>query len=70
MRFRVSKIIYTDQEKHFNNNLVKNLCEQLNIYKAFSAAYYLKANRMVEQKNHIIVQMVRKVVQQDVKKWP
>ena len=53
-RFGIPHSLVSDNALQFDNQAVRNLCDQFGINKDFSAPYYLQSNGQVEAVNKII----------------
>lgn len=62
-------IILTDNGKEFNNEMVKNLCEKMNINKKFSSPYRPQTNGLVERTNKTIIGILAKNAYNEKTKW-
>ncbi|CAM4615096.1 unnamed protein product [Lepidochelys kempii] len=68
-RVGIPKEILTDQGTPFMSKLMKDLCTLLCIHAIRTSVYYPHTDGLVEQFNHILKSMIRKVVAQDGKDW-
>ena len=63
----VPKSILTDQGTHFANQLIQQLCLDLNIHKTQSTSYHLQINGLVERFNKTLCECLAKTCSQHKK---
>jgi hypothetical protein len=68
-RHGVPKKILTDQGTHFTNEMVKQLCVDLNIHKTQSTAYHPQTNGLTERYNKTLCESLAKTCYQHKKEW-
>jgi hypothetical protein len=61
--------VHTDQDRNFDGNLFKALCEILEVAKTRTTPYHPSSNGQVERYNTIVVQMIRCYIQKKNKRW-
>ncbi|XP_015169037.1 uncharacterized protein K02A2.6-like [Solanum tuberosum] len=61
--FGIPRIVITDNAANFNNNLMKEVCEQFKILHHNSTPYRPKTNGVVEAANKNIKKILRRMVQ-------
>ncbi|MEW8548469.1 MAG: reverse transcriptase domain-containing protein, partial [Candidatus Thiodiazotropha sp.] len=68
-RHGVPRSIHTDQGRDFESNLLKHVCELLEIEKTRTTAYHPESDGLVERLNKTLVTMLRSCVDEDQKNW-
>jgi hypothetical protein len=63
------KEILTDNGGEFNNEMVEHLISKLNMAHKTTSPYQPRTNGLVERFNHVFVESLRKVVDEDVENW-
>ena len=61
-KFGPPKVIQSDQDTHFINQMIDQLVEKFRIKHSVSSVYYLQSNRLVERFNRILCKEIVKVV--------
>jgi hypothetical protein len=61
--------LVTDQGTHFNNHLLKTICQQLGTKHIMTSAYHPQANGLVERYNRTLCEVLAKCVSQSSKDW-
>ncbi|XP_070035644.1 uncharacterized protein [Nicotiana tomentosiformis] len=62
-RFRIPKVIITDNAANLNSHLMKEVCQQFKIMHRNSTPYHPKVNGVVEAANKNVKKILRKMVQ-------
>ena len=62
-------IIQSDNGTEFNNEVVQNMCQILEVTKKFSSPYRPQTNGMVEQTNKILILKLAKIATNDLSNW-
>ena len=68
-RHGVSRVIHTDQGMDFESNLIKNMCQLLEIEKTRTIAYHPESDGLVERLNKTLIAMLRSCVDENQKNW-
>jgi Integrase zinc binding domain/Integrase core domain len=62
-------IILTDRGTHFNNQLLKKLCEKFMVEHLMSTPYHPQTNGLVERFNRTLLESLARLAQKHVNKW-
>src|SRR3990170_5734836 len=62
-RYGIPKVIQSDQETHFMNELLKNLIERFKIKHSLSSPYHLQSNGLVKRFNKTLCEGIAKVAE-------
>lgn len=62
-------IILTDRGTHFNNQLLKGLCEKFEVEHLMSTPYHPQTNGLVERFNRTLIESLARLTQQHVNNW-
>ena len=68
-RHGAPSILQSDNGLEFNNNVVQNICNILEITKKNSSPYRPQTNGLVEKTNHTLILKLAKIVQSDWIRW-
>lgn len=68
-RHGVPRSIHTDQGRDFESNLLKHVCELLEMEKTRTTAYHPESDELVERLNKTLVTMLRSCVEEEQKNW-
>lgn len=67
-RHGVPRVVHTDQGRDFESNLIKQVCDLLEIEKTRTTAYHPKSYGLVERLNKTLIGMLRSCVDENQKK--
>lgn len=62
-------VILTDNGKEYNNEMVENLCNKMNIKKKYSSPYRPQTNGLIERTNKTIIGILSKNVYDEKRRW-
>ena len=68
-RHGVPRVIHTDQGRDFESNLIKNMCQLLEIEKTRTTAYHPESDGLVQRLNKTLIAMLRSCVDENQKNW-
>ena len=68
-RHGTPRTILTDQGRNFTSNLLRSICDQLNIRKIQTSAYHPQSNARVERANSMIAQILSHIVDSSTRDW-
>ena len=68
-RFGCPLEIHTDQGKNVDGNLIRHLCDRLEISKTRTTAYIPASNGQVERYNRLLTQMIRCYIKKNLHNW-
>ncbi len=70
IRFGVPLVLHSDGGKNFESDLLKGVCEVLDIHKTKTARYRPQGNSVIERNNRTLKKMLKSVVEENPKSWP
>ena len=68
-RHGLPRVVHTDQGRDFESNLIKQVCELLEIEKTRTTAYHPESDGLVERLNKTLIGMLRSCVYENQKNW-
>jgi Integrase zinc binding domain/Integrase core domain len=68
-RYRIPKIIVTDQGTNFTSDLFKRICKMLNIEKLQTTAYHPQSNGALERAHRPLAEYLRMYAEEEPKIW-
>lgn len=68
-RYGLPEELVSDQGTHFLNNVIQELTENYRIHHRFSTPYYPQCNGQAESTNKVLLNVLRKVVNQQQNDW-
>lgn len=68
-RFGYPNMIHTDQGRHFDGNLFREVCELLEITKTRTTPFHPSSNGQIERYNAVIIQMIRCFLKGNQEDW-
>jgi hypothetical protein len=68
-RFGCPLEIHTDQGKYVDGNLIRHLCDRLEISKTRTTAYIPASNGQVERYNRLLTHMIRCYIKKNLHNW-